>query len=303
MSALNEIAGPGSLPTFIKIPSNPDGHCFLHSFASSYTNQICRGMMPLFKLKCLIIKEVVNNLDTYTPFINLDNVSLLKQLHLYIFKKIYNTDFGDLVPLVTANAIEVNITILNCDITLPNETACTEIIARENGNSLGKCVYLMKSGEHYDGLSIKSVSDFSNIASFMNVTKTVLRSSNFIDYINILCYVPDTQGPVKSCLNSSNAVLARESNSSDDYDNVFIKALLNFRRTHLKNLIVAHLNVNSLRHKFPEISDMLSQNTCDLLFLSETKLDESFSNSLFSVPNFSKPIRADRNCNLEVSWY
>ena len=42
---------------------------------------------------------------------------------------------------------------------------------------------------------------------------------------------------------------------------------------------------------------MLSQNLCDVLFLSETKLDESFPNSSFRIPNFSKPIRSDRNCN------
>ena len=39
------------------------------------------------------------------------------------------------------------------------------------------------------------------------------------------------------------------------------------------------------------------ENTCDVLFLSETKVNDSHPNSQFSIENFSKPIRADKSAN------
>jgi exonuclease III len=40
--------------------------------------------------------------------------------------------------------------------------------------------------------------------------------------------------------------------------------------------MAAHLNINSLRYKFDEIKEVLTDNIVDLLIISETKLDESF---------------------------
>jgi exonuclease III len=59
-------------------------------------------------------------------------------------------------------------------------------------------------------------------------------------------------------------------------------------------MIVSHLNVNSLRNKFSEISQIV--NYCDILCLSETKLNASFPSSQFSVPNY-RIIRNDRNAH------
>ena len=41
----------------------------------------------------------------------------------------------------------------------------------------------------------------------------------------------------------------------------------------------------------------MSENLVDLLFLSETKLDESYKSSQFCLKGFSKPLRSDRNRN------
>ena len=55
-----------------------------------------------------------------------------------------------------------------------------------------------------------------------------------------------------------------------------------FRFKILKNLIMAHLNINSLRSKFESIKSIISKNF-DIFLVSETKLDESFSNNQFSI--------------------
>ena len=48
-----------------------------------------------------------------------------------------------------------------------------------------------------------------------------------------------------------------------------------------------HLNVNSYRHKFGYISDMLNKQCVDYLAISETKLDDNFPKSQFMVEGYS----------------
>ena len=70
-------------------------------------------------------------------------------------------------------------------------------------------------------------------------------------------------------------------------DVYFLDSLKRFRIANPKNLITCHLNVNGL-------SDLMSKGYADILFISETKLDESFPAAQFTVPDF-KIHRADRN--------
>ncbi|VDI69629.1 Hypothetical predicted protein [Mytilus galloprovincialis] len=71
----------------------------------------------------------------------------------------------------------------------------------------------------------------------------------------------------------------------------------NLQRLHMSftsNLMCGYLNINSIRHKFESIKDLLHRNLVDILFLSETEIDESFPNAQFCVDNFTM-WRADRN--------
>ena len=53
--------------------------------------------------------------------------------------------------------------------------------------------------------------------------------------------------------------------------------LKSFRACHKKKLLFGHWNINSFRNKFYEFIDVLADNVLDIVFLSETKVDESFS--------------------------
>ena len=64
-----------------------------------------------------------------------------------------------------------------------------------------------------------------------------------------------------------------------------------------KNIVIGHLNVNSLRNKF-NVAEELVQNKVDICLLSETKSDETFSNQQFVI-NGCKLFRRDRNCHGE----
>ena len=74
----------------------------------------------------------------------------------------------------------------------------------------------------------------------------------------------------------------------------FLKELNDFRTKHAKNFITYHLNVNGIRNKFVEVTDILTNNNVDIFFLSETKIDESFPEAQFRITGF-KSYRADRN--------
>ena len=65
----------------------------------------------------------------------------------------------------------------------------------------------------------------------------------------------------------------------------------------LKNfnkLIIAHLNINSLRNKFEFLISLIDDNI-DILMISETKLDQSFPINQFMIKGFSAPFCLDRN--------
>ena len=77
-----------------------------------------------------------------------------------------------------------------------------------------------------------------------------------------------------------------------EYD--FKQHLICIRKKNLDRIIIAQLNINSIRNKFELLSDATIGNI-DILMVSETKIDESFPISQFVIDGFSTPFRFDRN--------
>ena len=67
------------------------------------------------------------------------------------------------------------------------------------------------------------------------------------------------------------------------------------RLNHPKNVIIGHLNINSIRNKFPGFKDLVLKEN-DICLLSETKIEDSFPNSQFSTEDY-RIFRKDRNKN------
>ena len=82
-----------------------------------------------------------------------------------------------------------------------------------------------------------------------------------------------------------------DSNSEDISD-----ILNNIRKENIDRLIVAHLNINSIRNKFELLVDSISGKV-DILMLSETKLDASFPRGQFFIKGYTNPYRLDRTAN------
>ena len=92
-------------------------------------------------------------------------------------------------------------------------------------------------------------------------------------------------------LSSNNTNESFLSESSDTLNDDLI-GLSKQRLTYPKNLIIGHLNINSMRNKFSSLQQTVLSKT-DILLLSETKIDDSFPNSQFYAEGF-KMYRKDR---------
>ncbi|XP_055995545.1 uncharacterized protein LOC125668382 isoform X2 [Ostrea edulis] len=99
--------------------------------------------------------------------------------------------------------------------------------------------------------------------------------------------------------NQSNSPLATPNGKSkvqeNEEDDIFVE-LFSARKANPKKFIVAYLNINSLRSKIEHIHELLTRNIVDILFLSETKVDETFVDAQFQVDNYIL-WRRDRNAH------
>ena len=85
-----------------------------------------------------------------------------------------------------------------------------------------------------------------------------------------------------------------DSNCTLDSDS--FESLQKIRINHVDRLIVANLNINSIRNKFDNLSELIKDKV-DILVVTETKVDDSFPASQFKIDGFSLPFRLDRTSN------
>ena len=67
----------------------------------------------------------------------------------------------------------------------------------------------------------------------------------------------------------------------------------NINSYYMSNIKIAHLNINSIQNKLDEVKNMLNRNMFDILFIGETKLDDTFPANLLQHPGY-RLIRQDR---------
>ena len=72
--------------------------------------------------------------------------------------------------------------------------------------------------------------------------------------------------------------------------------LSSLRRKNLNRVILAQLNINSIRNKFDLLAEGI-KGKVDVLMISETKIDETFPSRQFCIEEFTPPYRLDRNCH------
>ena len=70
--------------------------------------------------------------------------------------------------------------------------------------------------------------------------------------------------------------------------------LTKYRANNMNKIVLATLNINSIRNKFSSLAEIVSNNI-DVLVIQETKLDATFPEGQFLIPGFKKPFRRDRD--------
>ena len=94
--------------------------------------------------------------------------------------------------------------------------------------------------------------------------------------------------------NHSNYFNKNNLDKSSEVDNGDVYSIIDkLRVDNVNKIIIAHLNINSIRNKFDMLSDIV-KNKIDILCITETKLDDTFPLSNFLIQGFSPPYRLNR---------
>ena len=80
--------------------------------------------------------------------------------------------------------------------------------------------------------------------------------------------------------NVSNTITCDKFNAKKRKENTNLNFL---RKGNFNRLVLAHININSIRNKFDTLVQQITNNI-DILMISETKLDNSFPEGQFLIP-------------------
>ena len=75
-----------------------------------------------------------------------------------------------------------------------------------------------------------------------------------------------------------------------------LEDLPSLRKRNKKKIIIGQLNINSIRYKFQSLSQVLVDKI-DIFLVSETKIDDAFTENQFLIKDFSEPYRLDQTKN------
>ena len=119
----------------------------------------------------------------------------------------------------------------------------------------------------------------------LNKRGTEILSNTFIESIsNIVHWQSISDSPDNCLIGEYNANLS------------FKEKFSIIRRRNIGKIIVAHLNIISLRNKFYSLITQIT-GSINILMISETKLDENFPIGQFIIEGFGVPYRVDQDGN------
>ena len=109
-------------------------------------------------------------------------------------------------------------------------------------------------------------------------------ANNFIDILNR--FVRDTPTPS----NNTQALAFTLNNLAPD-----LQILHDLRLNHPRNLLFGYLNINSLRNKTIDLTEIISYLQLDYFILSETTINDSFPSAQFDMGGYEIRARTERN--------
>ena len=94
--------------------SPADGHCLIYSLVTGIESMHPSWRISSQRILDALKQETISNMEMYIPFVDgASQESLINAMNAYVLHKIYNTLFGDNDPQIVANALGINIIIIN----------------------------------------------------------------------------------------------------------------------------------------------------------------------------------------------
>ena len=126
-----------------------DGHCLLHSFVACVNSQLYGyAHYDLADVIVAIHKETMANIAEYAAYFRNENsATLLRDMEKYLYQKHYNTRFGDLVPMILANAFQLNLILLKECV---NDSYMQTVKCQSPDTR--RYIALQKCPDHYNGI-------------------------------------------------------------------------------------------------------------------------------------------------------
>ena len=128
-----------------------DGHCLIHAIRRSWRAQVKEVVPSLEFLLSTIYGEALCNNARYRNFFCGPYHDYKHQLHSYLFHKVYNQAFVDIVPLIICNSLQVGMSIINDD----GKGNYTFIdVVPSTGLSPRHIIYVHRHSQHYSALEL-----------------------------------------------------------------------------------------------------------------------------------------------------
>ena len=279
------------------VPSPGDGHCLLHSTIASLHHQLSQSL-SLESLKSYLYTESVNNISEYISFITDSSRSLFSTyLRQYIIYKNYNNQYGDIAPLIIANALQITLIII--DESLNNSINRFQVQPRFCSN---RTIYLHRKQDHYNG--IRSITPFSSTAiptsdskiqTDTSVPTAIQDSAAYTSKPTVKTHIRYTSDQLHK-LSGSQYRISRHTRKKlfahhiwkprtaihryDSNKGVHPKLLKSLRKSNIfhsdsPGLHLAAVNTCSIRNKTDDFMNHIIESDYDVCFLTETWLQES----------------------------
>ena len=145
----------------IIVPS--DGHCFIHALSASLQSQFQVGVSYDYIIRQLR-NEVIVGENIYFAFYDSNLNAFHNDALNYFCYKYYNATFGNMLPLIAANAFDL--TIISCPSTDQAIADCNIVQPNKSSSRNGHYVVLHLPNDHYSGIGLlpKSVSVVPSVA-------------------------------------------------------------------------------------------------------------------------------------------
>ena len=146
----------------VEMTCSCDGHCFVHLLRVS-TETYLRWVLPHEEILRLLKNEIVINEDVYTSLLSALIDGFCQQARCYFENKYFITDFGDLLPIICTNMLNLQIIITY---TPKLQLRDCHIVSSSMTRILTEILYIVLhlSRQHYSGTAFNA--NFITIISY-----------------------------------------------------------------------------------------------------------------------------------------